>query len=371
MSEVETAAPETSEGYDEDALLDQATSGAEESESEEKAEQPEQQPASAIGEDVEKMLSDARLRPVPNETREQALLRLNSHFSGRASSHYRELGETRREAQQAVAQVAQLTAVLSPFLAQWREAEMMRQREAQMAQIPDKEQDPVGYGIWLQEQNLRIQAQREQDAIRQQQAFQQQQAALAQAHQALDVDESALNELETAVQSDPEVATAYQFMTQASIRQAQRLFPEASEDEILEFVQLAQQRDMRTHAQLGMSIAEAVKTGYRDALELAGMHPAQAQAAADQAMPSTPSASAQGQRRTGSPTAARLERESAAGRARAVVSSAPPVGGAPMGDGLDVRNMDEDAMLDFALKSPQNAEALSKAIAKTFGKGGR
>jgi hypothetical protein len=311
--------------------------------------------------------ADARLKPVNGETREQAILRLNGHYAGRANNHYRELSSAKEAAQRAEAQVSNLNTILQPFLRAFHQQQQALAQQEAMARVPDREADPDAYRTWLIEQDIQRRMAVDQQAAQQQQAWQQAQQEHAQAHQMLDVDERALAELENAVSTDQELAAAYSFVTNNGFRQAERLFPGEPPEKIQEFVQLAQQRDMRMYAQMGYSPVDAIKATYRDALELAGYSPAQASAEAAQVAP-TVTAPAPQKPTIGSPTAARIERESAAGRARAVVSPAPGGSGAPTGDGIDITTMDEDALAEFALMSPQNAEYLSKRIQQTYGK---
>lgn len=308
---------------------------------EEQPEQPEQQAEPALAPDVAAELADARLRPVQGETTEQALRRLSKHYSGRSRSHYEDLRGLKEE-------LGGVKQMIQPLWQALRDQAEAQQREAFMRQVPDKEADPQAYHTWLLEQT--VQRQEEERQRNEEQA-----AQLAQQEQLVAVDEVALTDLVTGLESDGEVRDGYSFALQVGMKSAEKQFPNATPEQLEELAKLSQQLMMRGLVHHGASVSDYYRHMYATARSLiggngGGTQAQQQQAAAvvaeamPQPMPQVAPAPAQPQ---GSPTAARLRAESAKAAARAVVSPGPAASSTPSGEGIDLRQLNDEQAFEL------------------------
>lgn len=315
----------------------------------ETAKAPEQAAAPALAPDVVEALAEARLRPVEGETTEQALRRLNKHYAGRTSAHFGELRELKTE-------LTGLKGMVTPLWQALQQQYEAQQREAAMRQVPDKEADPAAYNTWLMEQML---ARQEQDRLAAEQAAAEgeQQAAL------VGEDETALNDLVYGLENDAEVRDGYSFALQVSMQSAKQQYPTATPEQLEEVAKLSQQLMMRGLIRQGASPAGYYRNMYTTARNLlvgqngqnGNAAPAAQAATQPQAPPAqqpaaqpapqpTPAPAPQPQ---GSQTAARLRAESAAAAARAVVSPGPAAGSPPTGEGIDLRQLDDEQAFEL------------------------
>lgn len=318
--------------------------------------QPSATPGTAPDADIISRLRDHGLRPITGETREAALVRLAEHLGGRATRHYTELREIRNE-------IGQQRQMLEPLLRAFHQQVTTQERAAAMARIPDRETDPEGYRTWLLEENLRLNLARDQTA-------EETAARSAEEEAVIGADEAMLSTLEEAINTRPDVAAAYEFATESALRAAATRFPEATEEQLLHFVRLAQLGDMRALKAANIDVTDVLLTQYNNARELLGLRPGQPMpAAATQpaqpapAPPTIPAPSA-----GGSPTAARIAAQAASAGARAVVAPAAPASSAPSATNgaMNIRGMSEDDWVDYALAHPE--VDLDAIIRDTYGK---
>lgn len=309
--------------------------------------------ASLLSDDMRQQLAQARLRPIPNETNEQASARLINHYSSRSSANWQEL-QTMRST------VEGLRSLMEPMLRTFYRNQEMAQREAVMSQIPDKESDPQGYAIWLGEQNLRIQAER--DRAAQEYALQGQTLAEenARLEEILSQDEEVIEYLGAAIEADPATAESYDLLTGMMIDQTRVNYPDASDEEVNEFVQLAQTLEMRAMRANGLDIPSTIRAkadATRKMMARFGVggngHPQPAPA-------HTPPTIV-------SPTAARLERESSQAQARASVIPNGPSAAPSGAGGYQLRGMSEDDFVDLAL----DGKITDQMLIDTFGQNSR
>lgn len=342
----------------EDTLLDKGAEapkpeGEVEAKPEEEAPKEEAKP-SAPDPDILAQLKDAGLRPVKGESREQSLTRINDHYRGRARSHYSELTEIKE-------QNKQIHAMLEPWLRAQYQAAQAQQQESYLSQVPDKDTDPQGYAIWLAEENLRRQNAREQtdEQLRQQEMQRLEQERILREDEErvsklVETDEEILDEFEADLDADPEARSAYDWLTQNMINSVKRRFPDATEEQQIEFVRLAQLIDMRYYKQNGIKTSDAIKATAKEAVEsaktLLGIQIAPPQTPPTIVPPKAP----------GSPVANQVQKESAQARARAVVSpSASTL--SPTGEPLDISHMTEDQFVELGLNGGINVDELVKA----------
>jgi len=329
-----------------------------------KVEPPKPAPTDAIDPDTRALLAKNNLRAIPGETREQARDRLMAHYSGRATSHFHELQGLKDS-------IDRLQAWMTPMARAYYQQLQQQERESIIAQIPDKERDPQGYAIWLAERGVQMQVDRE---TREAQAQQQHAAATAEQQQAeavaeaiVAVDEEAIGILDKAIAEDAPTADAYATLTDAAIESARVSFPGATEEELHEFVELAQHLELRMMHANGVDIPAAIRD------RAASMRRAFGAPAPETPAPSAPAPVASAPANSipqlvTSPTAERVAAQSAAQAARAVVTSAPPPTSAPTGlsGRPDIRNMDEDEFVDAFLDGRINEQD----VLQTYGRSG-
>lgn len=206
-------------------------------------------------------LRQEKLEPVPGETREAALLRLSDHLRGKATSYGREMSKLERE-------MRAMRESLDPILRREYQERMAEYTRQQAARIPDRETDPVAYGIWLQEQQLLREQERD--------------AAAAQAQeleQANALETAGFVELAVALgqregtPADPETVAAYNAMAVAGYNAISAKYPDATPEEVHEFLVLSQQDWVRGIKARGGNVVEQLKSDYREAQRLYGAPP--------------------------------------------------------------------------------------------------
>lgn len=333
--------------------------------------------AAAPTPDQLRMLRNWRLpAPREGETAQQVWDRLDRHDRGRYDDH-------KRQRQEMKVQLDNMRSLIEPMARSFFERQQNEQRERAMAALPDPEADPIAYNRLLAEETLRRLTEREQNDARTAQEQQQM-------NELLDMDDENVAELEQAI-SDPELHKAYSFVTQIGWRNAQRMFPDADDGAIQEFVQNAQILDMRNHRARGLNIAQSIRQTANDAWELArqlyggtgqpaavvaqalnggnGAQPAAGNGNGHARQPASPASPAPVPApNAGSPTAARLTREHAQATARSAVSGgAGGRGSAPSGEGIDLRRLTADEALKLALAGKITDEMLAAQLGASRG----
>lgn len=297
--------------------------------------------------EVSHLLREARLPAIKGETREQSLSRLATHFAGRAKGHWAEIKEL-RDGQNRLQQS------LEPLLRTFYSNVIAKEKEEYLSTIPDKESDPEGYRTWVGEEALRrLAAREESERTYMEQAAQARQRE-AEVEAILEIDESAVDELEEAVNSDPEIKSAFEFVTEIAMYNAETRFPDKTPEERRMAVQAAQLQDLRWMKQNGVPVGEAIKAAMNRTKEILARQ-------SGQPAPAPAPAPAPGKPR--SATADRVAREQARSRV-----AAAPAASAPLGTGdLDLRSLSEDEFVDAAL----DGRITDELIMKTFGKSSR
>lgn len=220
-------------------------------------------------------LRDERLKPVPGETTEAAYARLNHHLIRKNVSYRRDLArEKDRYAQSIDAMRAELAPMLQTFYHQQRQAQL----EAEAAQIPDP--DSPEYQTWLLEESLRrdderrrVEWEREQEALR----TQEEQRVLGYYRQLNETGFARVAHglgLVTGTQPDHDFAAAYDTYSEMAVATARAWYPNASEEQIHEFVSLSQSKDIQNFVEQGQDPVEGLKmrfNGLIDALERRGL----------------------------------------------------------------------------------------------------
>ena len=169
-----------------------------------------------------------------------------------------------------------------------------------------------------------------------------------------------VTELEHA-SANPNFQAALGYLTEIGRADVMTVFPEATADEVEEYVQNAQLLDLSNRMRMGIppvqAIMQAAQTSYALAQRYFGLTPAQAAQVAAAATPA-PVANGNGpagKPKTGtpaggSPTVARLTAAHAQEASRRPVSSPGSRGGAPTGTGtVDLRKLSADVMFRLAM----------------------
>lgn len=231
--------------------------------------------AESLPPDLIEALRRQGLRPVPGETPTAAYARLTHHLDGKSRDYGRQLREMR---DQHAASLADLRAGLEPMLRDYYQNQRMRQLEEQEAQIPPK--DSPEYQVWLNEQILaRMEAREREDWERAQAAERAQAEELTQSELAT-IDAAGYGKvaeglgLVQGTQPDPEFSHAYDIFSNSAIAAARGYFPDATDQQIQEFVALSQRLDIRRAEMNGVDIRDVMKqrlNGMVDALVAAGI----------------------------------------------------------------------------------------------------
>lgn len=313
-------------------------------------------PTEPLPPDLTEALRRQGLRPVPGETPTAAYARLTHHLDGKSRDYGRQLREMR---DQHASQLADLRAGLEPMLRDYYQNQRMRQLEEQEAQIPPK--DSPEYQVWLNEQILVRMEAREREEWEQQQLQQQQQVDLQRQEQNATIEAAGYAKvaeglgLVQGTQPDPEFAHAYDIFSSSAIAAARGFWPNATEEQIQNYVALSQRLDIRRAEENGVDIRDVMKqrlNGIVDGLVAAGI----VQRANRTAAPTgegAATASVNGKpTQTPQPTAAqRVAAESAASARRAPLATPSATRPTQLPGQLpDPASFeDEDAYLDAAL----------------------
>jgi hypothetical protein len=257
-------------------------------------------------------------------------------------------------------------------LQSFRDQQVAQQREQLAASIPDKEVDPDGYRLWLNEEMLRRDLQREQRELAQSQEAQRLAAEEQQLSALIDVDGQALGALEEAL-TDDETRQAYAFATQMAYRGLQARYPTATHAQLAQGVELMHQLEVRGAWNAGIHPADLFKSTWASARALLGVtngngNGDNGHAQAAQAL-QQPAAAPPQRQPAPSPTAQRMAAQSQQAAARRVVSP-PPTGASlpPAGDAVDMSKWSEDEVMDFVLSSPANMDVWKRWQTSQFGK---
>lgn len=230
---------------------------------------------SALPPDLTEALRREGLRPVPGENATAAYARLTHHLSGKSRDYGRQLREMR---DQHAASLADLRAGLEPMLRDYYQNQRLRQLEEQEAQIPPK--DSPEYQVWLQEQVLARLEAKEREEFERAQEMERLQGEQATQEQLAAIDATGYSKVAEGLglvqgsQPDPEFAHAYDIFSNAAVAAARGYFPEASDQQIQEFVALSQRLDIRRAEMNGVDIREVMKgrlNGMVEALVAAGI----------------------------------------------------------------------------------------------------
>lgn len=231
---------------------------------------PEGEGGSTLPQDLAQALQREGLRPVPGETPEAAYGRLTYHLTRKNAEYGRNLA---RQRDTHAAQVAELREALGPILRDHYARERQQQFELQAAQIPDREMDPQGYQIWLQEEVLRRdEARRLEEYQRSTEAQQLQSAQWIQAQRDA-LDQAGFSKVAEGLglvpgsEPDPDFQHAYDIYSLGAVETAKHLYPSATPEEIHEFVGLSFQWDIRQAETVGVDIRQAMKENFRQMID--------------------------------------------------------------------------------------------------------
>lgn len=202
------------------------------------------------------------LRFIQGETPEAAYARLTFHLSRKSASYGKTIKQMKEEAQ---AQRAELRELLGPILREHYQRQHRAQVEQEAAQIPDRETDPEGYKVWLNEEVLRRLDAAEQGQQEQALTAEQQEAERIAQQRLAAIDESGYSKVAEGLglvqgrEPDPEFSHAYEVYSEAAVAAARSYFPEASDEQIQEFIGLSQQLDIRRAEMNGVDIRDVMK----------------------------------------------------------------------------------------------------------------
>lgn len=215
--------------------------------------------------DLVKDLAREGLATIPGETEAAAARRLSSHLFGKSTAYYNDIRRLRQAEETHVRRFNELRTGLEPMLRDYHQRQRMAQVEEQAAQIPDKETDPTGYQIWLQEETIRRDDERRQQEWQQAQDAQRNQADAEFQDQLAAIDNSGYTKVAEGLglaqgsQPDPEFAHAYEVYSESAMAAAKSYFPDASDGQLQEFIGLSQQLDIRRAEMNGVDIREVMK----------------------------------------------------------------------------------------------------------------
>ncbi len=324
-------------------------------------------PASPPPNPLAEQLRAEGLREVAGETADQTYQRLARHLKGKGDRFYAEMQSAKAEQAAHARGLAELRQVIEPLAREHFARQKAEQTAAMAAEIPDKVTDPMGYQIWLQEQILiRDEEDRQAEAVRAQQQREQAEnaATFAELKQIDDAGYGALAfGLGTVPGStpDPELVQDYRILTNIAYKAVAAKWPNSTEEERMEFLENAQQLDVRDWVLAGVDPRQGVKDRVRELREMLGVAavPANGNGHAAAAAPaSVPAAAAAAPPKTVSPTATQMQAEAAAAARRAPVTASvtarpAPATSGPFPDASSFEDSDEyvEAVLDGLLGS--------------------
>lgn len=293
-------------------------------------------------------LTSTGLRPIPGETATAAQDRLFNHLVAKSSANYREVQKEKERSRALEAHMATLSQQLEPIVREHYQRQKEQQTAELAAAMPDKYAQPQEYAIWLQEENLRYNIQRDDEQKRQQEQWAEQQRSALATAQLEQLDGTAFNLVYEAIEQDEEIARAYDIQSQLMRDNFSLHFPDAEEAQLAELVALTQQLEYRKWLSQNRHPAEVLREQYRKWRRYAGVKdeaPNEEIGAA-----ATVVAAPQVSTPQPSPTATRMQQEAEAARRRGPVSA--PVPTRPVGNTElpEVGDMDEDEYLEAVLR---------------------
>lgn len=217
--------------------------------------------ASGLPGELWQAMREENLRVVPGETTEQAYARMTLHLNRKNGSYKKDLA---KERERNANELAALRESLRPMLLEHYNRQRQEQLELQAAQIPEK--GTPEYQEWLLEEGLR------RDEARRREEFDR-----AQARQRAEIEQQAQGELAQfdaegydkiarglglpgyESEKDPEFAHAYDVYSNMAYEAAQSYFPDATQEQIHEFVALSQQLDIRRAEMNGVDYRNVLK----------------------------------------------------------------------------------------------------------------
>jgi hypothetical protein len=322
-------------------------------------------PASPPPNPLAEQLRAEGLREVAGETAEQTYQRLARHLKGKGDRFYAEMQSAKAEQAAHARGLAELRQVIEPLAREHFARQKAEQTAALAAEIPDKVADPMGYQIWLQEQILiRDEEARQAEAVRAQQEREQAESAATFA-ELQQIDGAGFDALAFGLGKapgstpDPELVRDYGILTNIAYKAVAAKWPNSTEEERLEFLENAQQLDVRDWVLAGVDPRQGVKDRVRELREMLGVAavPANGNGHGAAAAPaSVPAAAAPP--KTVSPTATQMQAEAAAAARRAPVTASvtarpAPATSGPFPDASSFEDSDEyvEAVLDGLLGS--------------------
>lgn len=201
-----------------------------------------------------------RLPSVQGETPEAAYIRLSTHLQAKNRKLYTDLKEGERQTRQHQIEMRQM---LEPMLRDYYQRQRHAQIEEQAALIPPK--DSPEYQVWLLEENLRRDDERRQQEAQSALTWQEQQELAQQQQQLAAIDQAGYSRVAEGLglvpgsQPDPEFLRAYDVFSEGAMLAARDYFPEASDEQIEEFVALSQRLDIRRAEQSGVDYRDVLK----------------------------------------------------------------------------------------------------------------
>ena len=204
------------------------------------------------------------LKPVADETPEAAYARLSRHLTRKNQAYARDLAKLRDRQTQELAGLRQtIREQFGPIVQEHYERRRQEELELAAAQIPPK--DTPEYQVWLQEELLRRDDARRQEEWERAQQAQRQEADAAVQDQIRAVDEVGYQRVAEGLgllpgtQADPDFTHAYEVYSESAVSAARGYFPDASDEQIQEFIGLSQQLDIRRAELNGVDIREVWK----------------------------------------------------------------------------------------------------------------
>lgn len=308
-----------------------------------------------LSEDIKRVLQLHHLPIREGETGDQALERVRNHERVRWQKHDQERRQLERRVAAQEQQLANI-ATLEPLLRAFAEEKIAAQREREMAARPDPETDPERYDRSLLEslhERMSARERAEASAAEEQRRLEAENQRIS---AIVDYDDETVDELERAV-ADPAVKQAYEYLSALGYEEVAEDYPEATPEQVREFVSNSQLIQLRGYRQKGWNIGDLLlrkaQRAYQRGLAIYGQATAGAPGAPagngnGNGKPAKPAAQ-------GSPTAQRIQREHAQSQARAAVSGGSRAGG-PSGTALDLTRITDPDELVSLMKAGKITE---------------
>ncbi len=301
--------------------------------------------------DLIQRLTSTGLRPIPGETAAAAQDRLFNHLVAKSSANYREVQKEKERARSLEAHITTLSQQLDPIIREHYQRQKEQQTAELAATMPDKYAQPQEYAIWLQEENLRYNIQRDDEQRRQQDQWAEQQRSAMATAQLEQLDGTAFQLVAEAIEQDEEIGQAYDIQSQMMADNFRLHFPDADDAQLHELVALTQQLEYRKWISQNKHPAEVLRAQYRRWQQ--SMQRAGGAGAGRQNQPEAPAEEGtQPVIAQPSPTATRMQQESEAARRRGPVTAPAPT--RPAGQGGQLPDPDdfedEDEYLEAVLR---------------------